>query len=51
MKTLPDSPSLDHLRQQAKDVLVQMRGVRPEATLSDAQVLIAERYGFHTGRN
>jgi hypothetical protein len=48
MKTLPDSPNLDHLRQQAKDVLLQMRGVRPEATLSEAQTLIAERYGFHT---
>jgi hypothetical protein len=48
MKTLPDAPNLDHLRQQAKDVLLQMRGVRPEASLSEAQVLIAERYGFHT---
>ena len=48
MKTLPDSPSLDHLRQQAKDVLLQLRAVRPEATLSEAQALIAERYGFRT---
>ena len=37
MKTLPDSPSLDHLRQQAKDLLPQLRTVRPGASLSDAQ--------------
>jgi hypothetical protein len=43
MKTLPDSPSLDHLRQQAKDILLQLRAVQPEATLSEAQALIAER--------
>lgn len=48
MKTLPDSPSLDHLRQQAKDVLLQLRAVQPGATLSEAQALIAERYGFRT---
>lgn len=48
MKTLPDSPSLDHLRRQAKDVLAQLRAVRPGATLSEAQALIAERYGFRT---
>lgn len=48
MKTLPDSPSLDHLRQQAKDVLLQLRVVRPNATLSEAQTLIAERYGYRT---
>ena len=48
MKTLPDAPSLDHLRQQAKDVLPQLRAVRPEATLADAQALVAGRYGFRT---
>lgn len=48
MKTLPDSPSLDHLRQQAKDVLTNLRMVRPEATLSDAQTLVAEQHGFRT---
>ena len=48
MRLLPDSPSLDHLRQQAKDVLLQLRAVRPEATLSDAQALVAEQYGFRT---
>jgi hypothetical protein len=48
MKTLPDSPSLDHLRQQAKDVLLQLRTVRPDAALSEAQALLAERYGYRT---
>ena len=37
MKTLPDSPSLDHLRQQAKDLVTQMRVLRPDATLSEAR--------------
>lgn len=48
MKTLPDSPSLGHLRRQAKDLLPQLRVVRPDATLSDAQTLVAEQYGFRT---
>ena len=48
MRTLPDSPNLDHLRQQAKDVLTQLRDTRPDATLADAQTLVAERYGFRT---
>ena len=48
MKTLPDSPSIDHLRQQAKDVLVQLRAARPEATLHDAQAVVAEQYGYRT---
>jgi hypothetical protein len=48
MKTLPDSPSLDHLRRQAKDVLQQLRAVRPGASLSDAQTAVAEQYGYRT---
>lgn len=48
MKTLPDSPSLDHLRQQAKDLLPHLRAVRAGASLSDAQALVAEHYGFRT---
>lgn len=47
MKTLPDSPSLDHLRRQAKDLLPHLRGTRPDASLSDAQAAVAEQYGFH----
>ncbi len=48
MKTLPDSPNMDHLRQQAKDLLGQLRSARPGAGLSEAQVLVAQQYGFHT---
>ncbi len=48
MKTLPDSPNLAHLRQQAKDLLVQLRAARPDATLADAQKLVAGQYGFRT---
>lgn len=46
MRPLPDSPNLDHLRQQAKDVLAQLRSRRSDATLAEAQTLVAERYGF-----
>jgi len=48
MKTLPDTPNLDHLRQQAKDLLPQLRTVRPGVSLADAQALVAEQYGFRT---
>ncbi len=48
MRTLPDSPSLDHLRQQAKDLLQQMRVAELTATLSDAQTVVAEQYGYRT---
>src|SRR4051794_728802 len=48
MKTLPDNPNLAPLRQQAKDLLPQLRTVRPGASLSDAQALVAEQYGFRT---
>ncbi len=45
MRTLPDSASLDHLRRQAKDLLVVLRRVRPSATLADAQASVAHEYG------
>jgi hypothetical protein len=48
MKTLPDTPNLDHLRQQAKDLLPHLRTMRPRASLSDAQALVAEQYGLRT---
>ncbi|MGH9224876.1 MAG: glyoxalase superfamily protein, partial [Acidimicrobiales bacterium] len=48
MRTLPDSPNLEHLRQQAKDLLAQLRAVQPGATLSDAQTAVAEQYGYRT---
>ena len=48
MKTLPDAPNMDHLRQQAKDMLLRLRSTRPDATLSEAQAAIAHQHGFHT---
>lgn len=48
MKTLPDNPSLDHLRQQAKDLLAGLRGADPTATLAAAQASLARQYGFRT---
>jgi hypothetical protein len=48
MKTLPDSPNMDHLRQQAKDMLGQLRSSHPNAALSEAQAAIARQHGFHT---
>jgi Ser/Thr protein kinase RdoA (MazF antagonist) len=46
MKTLPDNPNLDHLRQQAKDLLAGLRDSEPATTLSEAQAALARRYGF-----
>lgn len=48
MKTLPDNPNLDHLRQQAKDLLAGLRDSEPGTTLSEAQAALAEQYGFRT---
>ncbi|MFC6015222.1 hypothetical protein ACFP2T_03310 [Plantactinospora solaniradicis] len=46
MKTLPDNPNLDHLRQQAKDLLAGLRDADPTSTLTQAQAALAEQYGF-----
>lgn len=48
MKTLPDSPNLDHLRRQAKDLLAGLRDSEPRTSLADAQAAVAQRYGFRT---
>ena len=46
MRILPDTPSVDFLRQEAKDLLVALRESNPTASLADAQRLLAEQYGF-----
>jgi Ser/Thr protein kinase RdoA (MazF antagonist) len=46
VKTFPDNPNLDHLRQQAKDLLAGLRDADAGATLAQAQALLAEQYGF-----
>jgi Ser/Thr protein kinase RdoA (MazF antagonist) len=48
VKTLPDNPNLDHLRQQAKDLLSGLRDSDARATLAQAQSLLAEQFGFRT---
>lgn len=48
MKTLPDNPHVDHLRRQAKDLLVGLRDTDPSVSLADAQATLAQRYGFDT---
>lgn len=46
MRTLPQAPNLDYLKQQAKDLLDALRDYDPGATLSDAQRTLARQYGF-----
>jgi Ser/Thr protein kinase RdoA (MazF antagonist) len=48
VKTLPDNPNLDHLRQQAKDLLSGLRDINPGTSLAEAQTSLAEQYGFRT---
>ncbi|HEY9293015.1 MAG TPA: phosphotransferase [Microlunatus sp.] len=48
MRILPDSPNLDFLRREAKELLGALRENDPTSRLSDAQRQIAEQYGFHT---
>jgi hypothetical protein len=48
MKTLPENPSLDHLRKQAKDLLAGLRDSSPRASLAEAQSSLAEQYGFRS---
>lgn len=48
MKTLPEHPSLDHVREQAKDLLTRRRATRPAMTLAEAQLELANEYGFRT---
>ncbi|MEQ7128513.1 phosphotransferase [Actinopolymorpha sp. B11F2] len=48
MRTLPDNPSLYHLRRQAKDLLGGLRESEPGTSLSDAQSALAKQYGFRT---
>jgi aminoglycoside phosphotransferase (APT) family kinase protein len=46
MKTLPDNPDLNHLRQQAKDLLAGLRDTEPTTSLATAQASLARQYGF-----
>lgn len=48
MKTLPERPSLEHVRQQANDLLTRRRATKPAMTLAGAQAELANEYGFRT---
>lgn len=48
MRLLADSPSMEFLRQEAKDLRAVLRQINPAATLADAQRAIAEEYGCRT---
>ena len=49
-RPLPESPSLDWLKKQAKRRLAELRKTDPDARLSDAQLNIAREYGFSSWR-
>jgi ankyrin repeat protein len=48
--SLPDAPSLDWLRKQAKRRLDALRESNPSAKLTDAQFELAKEYGFSSWR-
>ena len=47
---LPDAPSLEWLRKQAKRHLTELRRLNPTAKLADAQLDLARKYGFSSWR-
>src|SRR5438105_8203000 len=48
--SLPDAPSLEWLRKQAKHNLEELRRANPDAQLADAQFAVAREYGFPSWR-
>ena len=48
--SLPDAPSLEWLRKQAKQRLAQLRATNGDAQLTDAQFDLAKEYGFSSWR-
>jgi hypothetical protein len=45
-RRLPALPNLEHLRKQAKELLLELRRQTPESKLADAHHAIAVEYGF-----
>lgn len=45
MRMLPDNPSVDFLRREAKDLLAALRESEPATTLAHAQQALAHEYG------
>ncbi|MFD3400516.1 phosphotransferase [Kribbella sp. NPDC058693] len=46
MKLLPDRPTIEFLRKEAKDLLAVLRETSPTASLADAQRALAGQYGL-----
>jgi hypothetical protein len=46
VRLLPDKPSLDFLRKEAKDLLAALRETSPQSSLADAQQALAAQYGM-----
>ncbi len=49
-RTLPTRPSLEHLRNEAKQRLKALRSESPQAKLAGAQLALAREYGFASWR-
>jgi ankyrin repeat protein len=49
-QSLPEAPSLEWLRKQAKRRLEELRQADPDARLADAQFALAKEYGFSSWR-
>jgi hypothetical protein len=47
-RVLPPHPNLEHLRNQAKDLLRDWQQHKPDVQLADAQHAIAREYGFQS---
>ncbi|TCC01900.1 phosphotransferase [Kribbella soli] len=45
MRLLPDRPSIEYLRKEAKDLLAVLRESKPDASLAEAQRALAAEYG------
>ncbi|MEM6314898.1 MAG: ankyrin repeat domain-containing protein [Planctomycetota bacterium] len=50
VRELPARPNLEHLRNQAKQRLVDVQAIDPAAKLTDAQLDVARSYGFTSWR-
>lgn len=49
-RALPAQPSLEHLKNEAKQRLKALRAQHPRAQLTDAQLAVAREYGFASWR-
>src|SRR5215831_7387397 len=50
VRTLPAQPSLEHLKNEAKQRLKALRAQLPRAQLTEAQLAVARDYGFASWR-